>query len=196
MDNLHLCFERALEELGLAGSLPCDLPGAVSGCLRFRISTGSPYLADHRRPSGDYIDHAIGQALALYRCLPVGPALLRIDREEEDAQVLTLGRLRRMGLPEPDFQQVQQGITHIYWQFFREPDFLIPLFREIVRGELDPAGLDGLCRHVYFLNRRHRILFHVPDDREVQICAPESPSLESLCARFAELRILSPEQGR
>ena len=183
MDALHEKFETGLRAMGLGAGLPCELLKIAPACLRFRIGgEGSPYLADHRKPSGDYIDAALRRALDIYRRLPAAPDLLRLDRNARDADLLTQEVLGHMGLPEPEGREGD----HLYWQLHGEPAFLRSLLREIIRGELDPEGLDLLCGNVYFLSTEGLVLYQLYDDRGAHVAAADKASLASLRCSCAD----------
>ena len=116
----------------------------------------------------------------IYSHLPAAPELLRIDRDPEDGDILSLARLSRMGLPKPDYIDTQGPMEHLYWVLPLKPAFLRSLLREIIRGELDPAGLDMLCSHVYFLSPGEKLLFTLYDDRWADVAAADKASLSSL----------------
>ena len=163
MKLLHEYFVTSLERMGIAG-----LPGDLSGPGRFRFSVGGEekiFLGDHRRPNGAYIENAADRAVALYEALPGPPDILRID----DCQDLPF-------LPSPE----ERLGASCYWTLPKEPPWLRKLFREIIRSELDPAGIEGLTGNVYFLDTFRDVLFHLYDDRGCDIVAATPETLASL----------------
>ena len=145
-----------------------DLPwdSASDRGLRFQIGGEEPiYLADHRRPNGAYIEHAVDRALEVYAHLPQAPDVLRIDGCD--------------GLPFLPPPHSRTG-SSCYWAIGPEPEFLRKLFREIVRAELDPMGLEELTGNVYFANTEAAVLFQLYDDRWARAAAAEEKTLEEL----------------
>ena len=171
MENLHSCFEESMKRIGIT-DLNRPIYGSAPAAVRFAVGGEEKiYLGDHRKPNGAYIENAVDRALALYEALPGKPDLLRID----DCPGLSL-------LPPPD----QQTGGSAYWSIERGLPSLRKLFREIVRSELDPAGIEGLVDSVYFLDSYRDLLFHLFDDRGCDIAAADGACLASLRDRFPD----------
>lgn len=180
MASLHDYFEAALRDMGIP-ALPCALTQLCPASIKFDlVGDEKPYLADHRKPSGAYIQKALDRGLAIYAALPHAPELLRIHRDKEDAEDLPLEALLQLGLPQPDQIFSTDSREYFYWALPKTPPYLRRLLREIIRGELDPQGLDLLCGTVYFLNTREQVLFHLQDDRWAYAAAKDPASLRSL----------------
>ena len=124
-------------------------------------------MGDHRKPNGAYIENAVDRALRIYAQLPAAPDILRID-ECPDLSI--------PGLSKPD----QTDGNSSYWSIPKEPAFLRKLFREIVKAEIDSTGIEGLVSNVYFLNSQKDVLFHLYDDRGVDVVAAKKEILRSL----------------
>ena len=186
MDILHSRFARTLEAMGLP-ALPCPISALAPAALRFQIGgKEGPYLADHRKPSGAYIQAALDRALDLYRALPQAPDLLRIDRDRAFAEDLPLSALQKLGLPEPEEVHATDSREYFYWHLAPKPEFLRSLLREIIRGELDAEGLDLLTSNVYFLSTDRKLLFHLYDDRGADVAAEEKEVLLPLYRDFGD----------
>ena len=168
MEALQNRFVHSMQRLGLH-TLPCDVFYTAPYSLRFQIGGDEDiYLGDHRKPNGAYIEHAVERALSIYAQLPMEPDILRIDGCPE---------LFIPGLPDPD----QRAGASAFWSISREPVFLRKLFREIIRAEIDPEGLEELVSSVYFLNSRDHVLFHLYDDRGADVAAADRELLRPLC---------------
>lgn len=167
METLHDRFEAAGKRIGLR-EFPCSVFHSAPVCIRFQIGGREDiYLADHRRPNGAYIENAVDRALEIYSRLPAAPDLLRID----ESPGLSLPGLPKPGLCEGD---------SCYWALSGDMPFLEKLLREIIRAELEPAGIDTLVSNVYFLNTQRDVLFQLYDDRGADVAAAESEILRSL----------------
>ena len=152
-----------MQRLGLT-DLPCAVFYTAPFALRFQIGGQEDiYLGDHRKPNGAYIENAVDRALCIYARLPAAPDILGIG----DCTGLSVP-----GLPGPD----QQAGEFCYWNIPKEPVFLRKLLRQIIKAEIDPAGIEALTSNVYFLNSRKDLLFHLYDDRGADVAAAD-PSL-------------------
>ena len=166
MEELHLYFEDSLQRMGLH-----SLPGDLSAGLRFAVGGEEKiYLGDHRKPNGAYIENAVDRAMTLYENLPGRPDLLRID-----------GCPGLSFLPPPG----ESVGGSDYWGLSRDVPFLRKLFREIIRSELDPAGIEGLTSSVFFLDSCRDILYHLYDDRGCVTAAADNALLEPLRQKFS-----------
>ena len=175
MEMLHERFEASLERMGLRSLDGPVFSGAAAG-LRFAVGGSEEiYLGDHRKPNGAYIENAVDRALTLFEHLPGRPDLLRID-----------GCPGLGFLPPP----TESAGNSDYWALTGTVPFLRKLFREIVRSELDPAGIEGLVSSVFFLDSRRDILFQLYDDRGCDVAAPDKALLEPL---FRDFRAWIPE---
>ena len=163
MEELHLYFEASLERLH-------SLPGAAT--LHFAVGGEEKiYLGDHRKPNGAYIENAVDRAMAIYEALPGRPDLLRID-----------GCPALPFLPPPG----EQYRGSCYWGLPKEPPFLRKLLREIIRSELDPAGIEALASGVYFLDACRNVLYFLYDDRGCDVTAPDRETLRPLLDRCGQ----------
>lgn len=165
METLSDRFEKSMQRIGLK-TLPCAIFYNVPSCIRFRIGGDEDiYLGDHRKPNGAYIENAVERAMKIYAQLPAAPDILRID----ECPAIP-------GLPKPD-QQIGESA---YWNIPKEPVFLRKLFREIVKAEIDAAGIENLVSNVYFLNGEKDVLFHLYDDRGADVAAADKENLRPL----------------
>ena len=127
------------------------------------------YLADHRKPNGAYIENAVERALRLYDALPAAPVILKIQGSPDSPLFSSLNRL---GLSSPD----ETTDTALFWKIPAKPLFLRSLFREIIKSEISPEGLEELSGAVFFLDPAFPFLFQLPDDRSAQVLIREVPS--------------------
>ena len=126
------------------------------------------YLADHRKPNGAYIENAVVRALLLYEALPAAPVILKIQGSPASP---LLSSFSRLGIASPD--EVTEAA--FFWKLPAKPPFLRTLFREIIKSEISPEGLEELSGAVSFLNPAVPFLFQLPDDRSAQVLIPEAP---------------------
>lgn len=126
------------------------------------------YLADHRKPNGAYIENAVERALQLYDALPAPPVILKIQGDPDSP---LFASLKRLGLSSPD----EMTEDALFWKLPTKPLFLRALFREIIKSEISPEGLEELSGAVFFLNPALPFLFQLPDDRFAQVLIREVP---------------------
>ena len=170
MSDLMEYFARSEEAIASAG------PGA-----RIRFAIGGEekiYLGDHRRPNGAYIENAADRAMKIYEALPGRPDILRID-----------GCTGPSFLPPPHFQAGESR----FWSIEKGLPCLRKLLREIIRAELDAAGLEDLVDSVCFLDSRRHLLYHLRDDRCCDVSAADPKDLETLAQRCRDWILKTPE---
>ena len=189
-----------LSRLGLSDSLPLHLPDNDLDLMAFSISSSEKiYLADHREPNGAYIENTLTQAVTLYDCLLCRPSLLRIDclPSEGEPCLFSPSLLRQLHLPapeeirRPDQKSGGAAPESLYWQIPEDTEFLRNLFREIIRCELSPRGIEALYDSVYLAAEEPPLLYHLADDRSVSILLRNIPARESFirkCAGFSPLK--------
>ena len=150
----------------------------ADGLSAFRLQIGGQepiYLADHREPNGAYIENGLQRALALMGELPAKQWILRIDQDPMEP-VLTAANLNRLHLSQPERVLSRGGFQACLWQLPNQPEHFRHLFREIIRSEISPMGLEGLCGTVSLLNPDHALIFRLTDDRSAVFSAVD-PSI-------------------
>lgn len=186
MEDLHLQFNALLEKLSLAPEALLPVPIKAPFSLTFSIAGKEPvYLGDHRDPNGAYIENAVSRIMELCKALPCPPDLLRIQDPEEILSEPSV--LKRLHLPDPLQVIRSSGSSILYWKLSRDPESLRPLFREVVRCELSPRGLEGLWGSVCLGDSRKGLLFQLIDDRSACLAAPEQPLLTPILRDFSHL---------
>ena len=177
-------FEKILKSLSI-DRLPYPLGEQPSPTIRFTIGGPEPiYLADHREPNGTYVENALDRLLSLVKALPAPPDLLRIDLDTQELP-LTDSLLSRLHLPQPDrIQDLPDFQQACYWQLSGDPEDLRHLLREIIRSEISPEGLEGLCGTVYLAQRDRNLLVHPADDRFAYVACADAAGLRPLFDTF------------
>ena len=179
--ELHTIPDRILKDLKFTGTLPGPLFPGCPNSLRIPIGGKEEiYLADHRMPSGSYVENGVQKALSVLHALREPPDLLQIFCDPLEA----LEDLPRLRLPAPDLSDS----TGLFWKLSGPAEILIPLLREIIRSELSPAGMEWLCGTVYLANSRDGILFHLYDDRGADLAFRDPAALRSFRENFSECR--------
>lgn len=73
-----------------------------------------------------------------------------------------------------------EGGDSCYWDISGGTLFPRKLFREIVKAEIDFTGMEDLVSNVYFLNSKKNILFHLYNDRGVDVVTLDKETLRPL----------------
>lgn len=194
MGKLHECFENTITKIGFTHA---ELPGAFfnSASIGIRFEIGGKenvYLPDDKGLNLIYVKNAFYRAKTLFDGLPCRPVLLRIDNYLEEADRITLQTLSQVGLPAPDEtikeKRIDEGACffqeHLYWDLAKNNCQIDKLLLEIIKGDI--GGFSCLCSNVYFLNAKCAILYHLYDDRGVDIVANDKYSLLPLYQKYNE----------
>ena len=159
MASLSQQFDTALKQLKSKSPSPLFFP--IGGEEKI-------YLADHRKPNGADVENAVERALRLYDALPAPPVILKIQGDPDSP---LFASLKRLGLSSPD----EMTEDALFWKLPAKPPFLRTLFREIIKSEISPEGLEELSGAVFFLNPALPFLFQLPDDRFAQVLIRKVP---------------------
>jgi hypothetical protein len=198
MNNLSDVFNQAVLKIGMD---KLELPifyNAPNG-VRFEIGGLEPIyldtLSENLVSNPAYVDSAFERARAIYQGLPCEPNLLRIDGYpgEKDAQEIVDDVCRYTELPLPQ-EQVIKAIQdendteehfnqlQLYWDLSAikfQPDKLL---REIIKGDI--GGCMELVSSTYLVDSRNFVLFHLYDDRGLDVVAANKESLRPLYKNF------------
>lgn len=156
-------------------------PGACPASVRLRIGGPEPiYLADHREPNGAYIENGLARALTLLSFLPGRTWVLRLDQTPGDPEP-SAGELARLHLPHRT-EALSSRRDTLLWELPADPEVLRPLFREIIRSELSPEGMEFLCGTTAVISSAAPLVLRLEDDRWAQLSAPEPSFLSALPA--------------
>ena len=197
LGRLSKTFGEALSAIGLANlrqSVFYSAPFAIRfeiGCEE-SVYTTNPRGGHMANPK--YVAAALKRALAIYSALPEPPDILRIDTypgETTDAQ--TASALRRAGLHFPHertkelFTDEYGGtelieVCHSYWNLNAVDLAPEKLLREIILGDI--GGRSVFVSSVYLLCSGTRVLYHLYDDRGLDIAAADKETIRPLYQKF------------
>lgn len=167
--------------------------------LRFEIGgEDSVYLENtqHCIANPAYIRAAFERALSIYGGLPHPPTLLRIDgypstSGETQKTIQTICSYANLPLPHEQFfetysaedaDEAQIGRLQLYWNLSIMEFLPDQLLLEIIRGDI--GGYSGFVSNVYFLDECSSILYHLYDDRGLDIVAADKATIRPLYERF------------
>lgn len=197
LDKLEASFEAAIGAMGLAGLEHPVFYHAPVG-LRFEIGGPEPvYLETGEGGANpDYIRAAHHRAMTIYSGLPRRPNLLRIDGfpEEGGAKGLLRSLCDWAGLPPPHGHCARphrwegsedEPVTRLalYWALEHMAFSPARLLEEIIRGDL--GGHSALTSSVYLVDTEHAVLFHLYDDRGLDVVAADREHLRPLYEAYS-----------
>jgi hypothetical protein len=168
--------------------------------IRFEIGGSEPIYLDTSSEdfvsNPAYIDSALERALAIYRGLPHTPNLLRIDcyPDEKSIQKIIDDICKYTKLPLPHEQVIETipdedetgeyfNQLQLYWDLSSikfQPDRLL---REIIKSDI--GGCKELVSSTYLIDSHNLILFHLYDDRGLDVVAVDKESLRPLYESFS-----------
>ena len=182
---------RCIRAVGLEGLSP---PIFYQCPVALRFEIGDPALGpyDGGRLSAVYAAGALLRAKTLFEALPGRFDRLVWDTYPQEGQAARQLRAfrRRAGAPAPQEEvfQILQGEEAVQKVTYCWDLVCQPIQWEVLLGEIIAADLGGfapLASSVYFLNTRENILYHLYDDRGLDIAAEKRESLLPLYRQFS-----------
>jgi hypothetical protein len=199
MDNLSDAFYQTVLKIGMDKLEPPIFYHAPNG-IRFEIGGSEPIYLDTSSEdlvsNPAYIDAAFERAKSIYRGLPHEPNLLRIDGypDEKSTQEIIDHICKYTELPLPH-EQVMETIPdedeigeyfnqlQLYWDLSAIKFQLDKLLREIIKGDI--GGCKELVSSTYLIDSHNFILFHLYDDRGLDVVAANKELLRPLYESFS-----------
>jgi hypothetical protein len=198
MDNLSDAFYQTVLKIGMDKLEPPIFYHAPNG-IRFEIGGSEPIYLDTSSEdlvsNPAYIDAAFERAKSIYRGLPHEPNLLRIDGypDEKSTQEMIDNICKYTELPLPHEQVIETipdedeigeyfNQLQLYWDLSAikfQPDELL---REIIKGDI--GGCKELVSSTYLIDSHNFILFHLYDDRGLDVVAANKELLRPLYESF------------
>uniref|UniRef100_UPI0040259956 DUF3885 domain-containing protein n=1 Tax=Eubacterium sp. TaxID=142586 RepID=UPI0040259956 len=166
--------------------------------IRFEIGFLKPkYIKKffRRTLNPSYVDSAFERALTIYSNLPLAPNLLRIDflsyENKEKKTIADICKCARLPLPHeqaiemiPD--EIEDNVymrqVQLYWDLLKIDFSANKLLMEIIKGEF--SAYPQFSQNTYFINSTDSILFHLYDDRGLDVVAKNKSSLESIYKNY------------
>jgi len=179
MDTLHDTFLNVLSEIGIGKKLEYfyDVPNI----LVFEIGDEEDGIYTKRGKANPvYVEKAFHRAKEIFDSLPAFD-LLRFhiyaeDRTEWPPRPLDLDDLSNIGLPQP--QEKRNDTFHDdedeafelevrYWDLSCQEINVDKLLTEIIKADI--GGFNELASAVYFVNTKDKIIYHLCDDRWLDV---------------------------
>lgn len=189
--NLFNLFQKTIVEMGMPilehpifYKAPVGIRFDIGGEDDVYIKKG---LMRKLYPNPVYVNEAVERALAIFRAFPPKNWLLRIDLYSEQEIKKTVKALQ-LAFPHEkalnEYEVDGEKISHyeLYWSLDEIDWSEETIIREIVLADL--GGLNCLASAVYLLHPNEKILYHLYDDRGLDLVAKDKNKLYPLYERF------------
>ena len=182
--SFHYQFTQMIKNMGIQSVYGPIFYQAKYG-LRFEMGVGDP--TDERfRIIPTYFEEAIHRALSIYQATEPYD-ILRINvwlDSENEAEIPNY--FTSLGLPECDESYIETHysdgdeyqIKACYWDLRKLTFNLKKLFRDIVYTDFEEPHF--LASNVFFLNTKAEILYHLYDDRGLDVVATDKMTLQPI----------------
>ncbi|UWG95932.1 DUF3885 domain-containing protein [Dehalobacter sp. DCM] len=165
--------------------------------IRFEIGVGSPYLF-LTMPSKKYVRTALQRAYTIYQNTPSSfDTLLWIlypDREKSEKKLLHyFGRITGLPLPQERFSTTlpqddsrdePEEELRCYWDLKKHDIKAKKLLEEIIKADI--GGFCELVSSIFLLDTNLNILFHLYDDRGLDVVAEYRDTIAHLYYKFGD----------
>lgn len=192
MNLIHL-FHQTIVEIGMK-TLESSVFYTAPVGLRFEIGGEEDVyvkkgIRRKEHPNPDYVNKAVERALTIFHALPKEDWILRIDLYDEKVvkkglKVLQLSPPHEKVLNIYEVDGEEEIRYELYWSLNDVDWSEETIFREIILADI--GGLTCLASAVYLLHPYEKILFHLYDDRGLDVVAKEKRSLYPLYETFNE----------
>ena len=188
MNKLHNMFLEMLDDLDM-GELEVPIFYNAPIGIRFEIGDAEKIYLKRGKINPAYIEQAANRASKIYQHLPTFD-LLRIDIYPDERSFqqrpLNLNDFTNIGLPLPKEKMCEKIIMDddeykrdsLYWELSSQEIDIDKLLAEIIKADI--GGFNELASAVYFINTKEKILYHLYDDRGLDVVANTAKSLRTL----------------
>lgn len=142
----------------------------------------------------EYLQEAYHRARTIFNILPKPFTILRIDLHSIGKELEKELKVIRDSchLPEPTERMVQQFtlegdeycITSLYWDLMSTTLSIDQLLKEIIYADI--GGHNFFASAVYLMNPNDKVLFHLYDDRGLDIVAQDKETLRPCYQQYAQ----------
>lgn len=183
MNMLHEKFLTTCKVIGLPEILHPVFYNAEAG-IRFEIGGNEEVYLNDDVVNPRYILNAFERSKKIYDKV-FNPDILRIDIFDGENQFL-----KKLNLPVPKeikSEEIIQGTEkygqeYCYWDLTEQKVDINQLLLEIIKGDI--GGLDELVDTVYFVDSKNAVMYHLYDDRGLDVVAKERETLLSVYNEF------------
>ncbi|WP_206458356.1 DUF3885 domain-containing protein [Anaerovorax sp. IOR16] len=143
----------------------------------------------------EYVSAALHRAKTIYENLPQNPNVLRIDaypNYENNVQDIILSVCKAVGLPQPHEQVIEPfqwdeddeviSQLQLYWDLKTISFSSDKVLQEIIKADI--GGCIELVSSVYFVDTINSVLFHLYDDKGLDLIAADKEQLRPIFNRF------------
>lgn len=189
--NLINLFQKTITEMGMKIlEHPVFYQARVS--VRFEIGGEKDVyikkgIMRKLYPNPVYVNEAVKRSLAIFHALPQKNWLLRIDLYSKTEIKKTLKVLQLSSPHEKvlnEYEKDGEKIIHyeLYWSLDKCVWSVERIIHEIILADI--GGLSCLASAVYLLHPEEKILYHLYDDRGLDLVAKDKNKLYPLYERF------------
>ena len=189
--NLINRFHKTITEMGMPilenpvfYTAPVGIRFRIGGEEDVYIKKG---IRRKEHPNPVYVNRAVERAFTIFQALPKKDWLLRIDLYDEKEIKETIKRLQIVDPQEKVLNEYEldgEKISHyeLYWSLndIDWPEETI--IREIILADI--GGINCLASAVYLLHPNEKILYHLYDDRGLDVVAKDQRKLYPLYETF------------
>lgn len=138
-------------------------------------------------PNPVYVNEGVNRALTIFHALPRRDWMLRIDVFDEN-EIKKIVKILQFVQPHEkvlkEYEVDREQITHyeLYWALDEIDWSVETIIREIVLADI--GGLKCLASSVYFVHTEGKLLYHLYDDRGLDVVAQQKSILSPLYETF------------
>lgn len=189
--NLINLFQKTFVEIGMKTlehsvfyEAPIGIRFEIGGEEDVYIKKG---IMRKSHPNPNYVNKAVERASRIFDVLPKKDWILRIDVYHEK-KIKNLLKALRLGLPHEkvlnEYEEDGEKIFHyeLYWSLNDVDWSQDTLIREIILADI--GGFNCLASAVYLLHPNEKILYHLYDDRGLDVVAQDKRTLYPLYKTF------------
>lgn len=191
--NLMNVFNKTIYDIGLNGleqpifyHAPVGIRFEIGGEEDVYVTKG---MMRKLQPNPKYVNEACERALTIFNSLPQSNWVLRVDvYDKRDTDMVN--KKLRLGTPKETVKKKyfyeEDEITHyeLYWDL-NEIDWSVErIIKEIVLADI--GGWNSLASAVFLLHTKEHILYHLYDDRGLDVVAKNKEALRSLYEKYGD----------
>jgi len=185
--NLIKNFNKTIYEIGM-GIFESPIFYHAPVGIRFEIGAEQDVyikkgLLRKTHPNPLYVKEAFERAVTIFNDLPQNDWLLRIDvfSEQEISKVV---KKLQLEMPKETVKEMydleEEEITHyeLYWDLSEIDWSLERILKEVILADI--GGVNSLASAVFLLHTNEHILYHLYDDRGLDVVAKDKETLRPL----------------
>lgn len=191
--NLINVFNKTLHEIGIGGmehpifyNAPVGIRFEIGGEEDVYVKKG---LMRKLHPNPKYVNQACARAYTIFKALPQNDWLLRIDVYDQ-GDINKVSKQLQIGKPKETVKKKyvveEDEITHyeLYWDLNEVNWTIEKIVKEVVLTDI--GGLNCLASAVFLLHDKAHILYHLYDDRGLDVVAKDKETLRPVYEKYKD----------